>query len=111
MTDPSKVQAIIDWPTLDSFFDMRSFHGLATFYRRFIHGFSTIIATIIKYLKAKTFAWSFAVTKAFEKIKQKMSIAPVLKLLNFSKIFEVAYDALYAGIDGVLSKRDTLLHP
>jgi hypothetical protein len=43
---PSKIEAITSWPIPKSLHDIRSFHGLASFYRHFIKGFSTIIAPI-----------------------------------------------------------------
>lgn len=51
--DSEKVRAILDWPTPKSPTDLRSFHGLASFYRRFIKNFSNIIAPVLDVLKAR----------------------------------------------------------
>ncbi|BBH03402.1 hypothetical protein Prudu_014267 [Prunus dulcis] len=77
--DPDKVHAIVNWPLPSTLTETRSFHGLASFYRRFIPSFSTIMAPITDCIKQGEFRWTHAATRAFEALKQKMTEAPVLR--------------------------------
>ena len=92
-TNPKKIKAIVDWPLPTNIHEVRSFHVMATFYRHFIRNFSSIMTPITECTKPGAFIWTKATNKAFEEIKSKMVNPPILPLLDFEKVFEVACDA------------------
>jgi hypothetical protein len=103
VVDPNKVAAILDWKALKDVRGIKSFIGMAGYYRRFIEGFSKIARPMIALLAKKVeFKWTPACQESFEMLKQKLTTAPVLVLPDVHKPFSVYCDASYSGLGCVL---------
>jgi activator of HSP90 ATPase len=87
--DLEKVKAIREWSSARNMFEVRSFHGLASFNRNFIRNFSGICAPMMDRVKKrhKSFKWTEEAEKRFTILNKKIIERPNPVLSNFQKTF------------------------
>ena len=101
--DPSKIEVVLKWESPKSVFEIKSFLGLAGYYRRFIEGFSKLALPLTKLTrKGQAFVWDTQCEHSFQTLKERLMTAPVLVLPNLREPFEVYCDASKMGLGGVL---------
>ena len=105
--DPSKTAVLEQWPVPKSVHDVRSFVGLATYFRRFVEKFSQMVAPLTRLTgKDIPFVWDESCQRAFEQVKHALTNAPILALPNFELPFEVITDASIEGLGGILLQNE-----
>jgi hypothetical protein len=109
--DLEKVKEIKEWSSPRSMFEVRSFHGLASFYRKFIRDFSGMYAPMMDTVKKrhKSFKWTEEAERRFNILKEKITERPIMVLPNFRKTFQVRCDASGVAIGAVLSQDNRLV--
>uniref|UniRef100_A0A673WIT2 Reverse transcriptase domain-containing protein n=1 Tax=Salmo trutta TaxID=8032 RepID=A0A673WIT2_SALTR len=104
-TMEDKVGAVRDWPTPTDQRQLKSFLGLASYYRRFVRGFSSVAAPLNRLLpKDKAFTWTGECEEAFNTLKCALIEAPVLAPPDLTLPFILDTDASNVGMGGVLAQ-------
>jgi len=104
-TDPGKTQAVKEWPAPWDVKEVRSFLGLASYYRRFVSSFAAM-ATPLQSLSAKNqrFNWTPECDESFEQLKNALVTSPVLAMPNDHDSFILDTDACDVSVGAVLSQ-------
>ncbi len=117
-TDPSKIEAVAQWPRPSSVTELRSFLGFSSYYRQFVEGFAKLAAPLHKLVgelagvkgkqtgRSFASAWSERCQVSFEGLKGNLTTTPVLAYADFSRPFILEVDASYQGLGAVLSQEN-----
>ena len=102
---PNKVKAVQNFPTPQSVKDVRSFLGLASFYRRTVRHFPEIANTLTQLTKKDvTWDWNQECLESFDKLKSKLNNTPVLAFPDFKVQFILTTNASTVELGAVLSE-------
>jgi ribonuclease HI len=101
--DPREVSDVLKWEPPRMVSEIRSFLGLASYYRRFIEEFSKIVKPLTTLLeKDREFKWTGACQASFEELKKRLTTTPVLVMPDLQKCFDIYCDASRQGLGCVL---------
>lgn len=103
VVDPEKIRTIMEWLVPKDVADIRSFMGLAGYYRRFVEGFSRVAYPITSLQKkGKAFKWTPDCQRSFDQLKHLLTTTPILSIFNPNKEYVVCTDASKEDVGGVL---------
>ena len=105
--NPAKIEAVKSYPVPKTRKQLKAFLGLASYYRRFVQGFSSIAAPLHSLLKKDSdFQWSKSCDEAFNLLKQKLTSSPILAFPNMQEPFFLSVDASGSAIGFILGQHD-----
>ncbi|KAG7533312.1 Zinc finger CCHC-type [Arabidopsis thaliana x Arabidopsis arenosa] len=108
--DPEKIKSIKDWPRPKNATEIRSFLGLAGYYRRFVKGFASMSQPMTRLTGKDTkFQWSEECEKSFSELKAMLTSAPVLVLPEEGEPYMVYTDASITGLGCVLMQKGSVI--
>ena len=108
--DPQKIEAIMKWPQPTNITEIRSFLGLAGYYRRFVDGFSQLSAPLTKLTrKGIQYVWTRECENSFQELKRRLVEAPILTLPTGNEGFVIYSDASRKGLGCVLMQRGKVI--
>ena len=110
MVDPSKIEAVKSWVRPTNVTEVRSFVGLASYYRRFVKGFSSVASQLTNLTKQNVlFVWSDECEESFQKLKTLLTTSPILTLPVKNNNFIGYCDASYSCLGVVLMKERNVI--
>ena len=90
LVDPEKVEAVMSWDGSKSIFEVRSFLGLAGYYKRFIEDFSRIATPMTRLTRKEVkFDWDARCEEAFQELKMRLTSAPILIVPDMGQRYTV----------------------
>ncbi|GFY97535.1 hypothetical protein Acr_12g0000760 [Actinidia rufa] len=102
--DSSKIEAVMNWERPKTVFEIRSFLGLAGYYRRFVEDFSRLVAPMTRLTrKGIRFIWNDACEHSFQELKKRLTLAPILVIHERELGYTVYCDASRDGLGCVLN--------
>ena len=108
--DPEKVEAVMSWERPKSVFEVRSFLGLAVYYRRFIEDFSRLMTPMTRLTRKEVkFDWDDRCEEAFQELKRILTTAPILIVSDRGQGYKVYCDASRAGFGCVLMQSERVV--
>ena len=108
--DPAKIEAIMNWERPKTPTEVRSFMGLAGYYRRFVQDFSKIATPLTKLTrKNEKFEWNDKWEASFQELRQRLVTAPVLALPDDKGDFVIYSDASLKGLGCVLMQHGKVI--
>ena len=111
--DPAKIKSITEWPVPKNVSDVRSFKGMANFYRRFIKDFSRICKPLDRLTGDVPWKWEAEEQEAFDTLKKCFTSTPVLAAWQPARQNQIEVDASNFAIGAILSQQqdDGKWHP
>ena len=108
--DPRKVEALMKWERPTNVTEIRSFLGLAGYYRRFMKGFSTIAIPMTRLTWKETrWEWTQECEESFQELKRRLTTAPILALPSGTERLVVYSDASKKGLGCVLMQHGKVI--
>jgi len=106
--DPEKIRAIQEWdePKPGDVRAVRRFVGFVNYYRRFIQDFGGICRPLYNLIKKNGAPWDDSCRQAFQRLKEEITKAPVMRHFDPKKQSFIEYDASDTRVAGILSQKD-----
>ena len=108
--DPGKVEVVMSWERPKSIFEIRSFLGLAGYYRRFMEDFSQLAAPMMRLTRKEVkFVWDDSCERALQELKRRLTSAPILIVPERGQRYIVYRDASKDGLGFVLMQSEKVM--